>query len=112
MSGYSDKLSLLAHHVFERLRSLKVRAERLHMVREKTKREWENFFLGQSYTISNYSAGYLLADGQWTILEKLEELSGRLFTFIPLKCTTDRLEQESPPRISSAMQKKIFQKYI
>lgn len=48
------------------------------MVKEKTKREWENFFLGQSYTISSYFTSYLMTENQWTIMEKLQELAGEL----------------------------------
>jgi insulysin len=81
LSGYNDKLPLLGERVFERLRTLKVRADRLQVVREQTKREWENFFLGQSHSISNYSASYLLAENQWTILERLKE--------IPSTCARD-----------------------
>lgn len=71
---------MLARHVFERLRSLQVQSDRLAVVKEKTKREWENFFLGQSYTISSYFTSYLVVEKQWTIMEKLEELAGKYGT--------------------------------
>jgi len=38
------------------------------------KREWENFFFGQSYQLSDYYGRYLLSAQQWTLVEKLEEL--------------------------------------
>jgi insulysin len=38
------------------------------------KRDYENFFLGQSYQLSDYYARYIMSEKQWTILEKLQVL--------------------------------------
>ena len=44
------------------------------------KRDWENFFLGQSYQLSDYYGRYLMNEKQWTILEKLQVLDCESFT--------------------------------
>ena len=43
-------------------------------MKEQAKRDWENFFLGQSYQISDYYGRYLITEKQWTLKEKLEVL--------------------------------------
>jgi len=53
---------------------MEVRAERLEIIKEKIKRDWENFFLGQSYQLSDYYGRYLVNEKQWTISEKLQVL--------------------------------------
>ncbi|KAI0273475.1 Metalloenzyme, LuxS/M16 peptidase-like protein [Gloeopeniophorella convolvens] len=75
VSGYNDKLHVLLRDVLEKANTLEVRADRLEVMKEKIKRDWENFFLGQSYQLSDYYGRYLMNERQWTILEKLEVLS-------------------------------------
>ncbi|KAI0032813.1 Metalloenzyme, LuxS/M16 peptidase-like protein [Vararia minispora EC-137] len=75
ITGYNDKLHVLLRHVLDRIRNLQVLSDRLDVMKEQTKREWENFFLGQTYRISDYYTRYLLNERQWTIQEKLEALS-------------------------------------
>lgn len=41
---------------------------------DQARREYENFFLGQPYTLSDYYGRYLMAQRQWTVNEKLAEL--------------------------------------
>lgn len=74
VSGYNDKLHVLLRDVLEKAKSLEVRAERLEVIKEKIKRDWENFFLGQSYQLSDYYGRYFMNERQWTILEKLQVL--------------------------------------
>ncbi|KAI0372962.1 insulin-degrading enzyme [Pilatotrama ljubarskyi] len=74
LGGYNDKLHVLAKDVLERVRSLKVNPERLAVMKDKTKRDYENFFLGQPYRLSEYYARYLLTEREWTISELLEEV--------------------------------------
>ncbi|KAG6854735.1 hypothetical protein C0991_002449 [Blastosporella zonata] len=74
ISGYNDKLSVLVRKVLQTVKSLSVKSERLAVMKEQTQREWRNFFLGQSYTISDYFGRYLLTADQWTLEEKLKEL--------------------------------------
>lgn len=92
VSGYNDKLHVLLRDVLEKAKSLEVRAERLEVMKEKVchishllsgiryifcaqiKRDWENFFLGQSYQLSDYYGRYFMNEKQWTILEKLQVL--------------------------------------
>ncbi|KDQ61093.1 hypothetical protein JAAARDRAFT_32094 [Jaapia argillacea MUCL 33604] len=75
LSGYNDKLPLLARHVLESVKNLKVDPERLNVMKEEVKRQWQNFFLGQSYTISEYYGRYLITEKQWTLQEKLPEIA-------------------------------------
>jgi secreted Zn-dependent insulinase-like peptidase len=73
--GYNDKLHVFLERVSDRIRNLQVLADRLEVMKEQAKREWENFFLGQTYRISDYYGRYLLNEKQWTIQEKLAALS-------------------------------------
>lgn len=75
LSGYNDKLHILARDVFEKARNLVVNPERLNAKKQEVKRDWENFFLEQSFRISDYFTRYLLTHKQWTLKEKLEEIS-------------------------------------
>jgi insulysin len=79
LSGYNDKLHVLAKHVLEKARSLVVNPERLEVMKEQLKRDWKNFFLEQPYRISDHHGRYLLTYKTWTIAEKLNEVSSELF---------------------------------
>ncbi|KAI0306722.1 Metalloenzyme, LuxS/M16 peptidase-like protein [Multifurca ochricompacta] len=74
VSGYNDKLHVLLRDVLGKAKCLEVRVDRLEVMKEKIKRDWENFFLGQSYQLSDYYGRYLMNEKQWTILEKLQVL--------------------------------------
>ncbi|KAI0362448.1 insulin-degrading enzyme [Trametes cingulata] len=74
LSGYNDKLHVLAKDVLERVRTLKVNPERLAVMKDQAKREYENFFLGQPYRLADYYARYLLTEQEWTMSELLEEI--------------------------------------
>lgn len=74
MSGYNDKMALLAQHIVDRVKNIEVNEQRLASMKEQAQREWRNFFLGQSYTLSDYYARYIMTETQWTIEEKLREL--------------------------------------
>ncbi|EGN95669.1 hypothetical protein SERLA73DRAFT_113347 [Serpula lacrymans var. lacrymans S7.3] len=74
LNGYNDKLGVLAKHVLERVKTLEVRADRLEVVKEQIERDWGNFFLGQTYRLSDYYGRYLLENQQWTLEEKLPEV--------------------------------------
>lgn len=75
MNGYNDKVIVLVQHVLERVKQITVRPERLIVMKEEIKKTWENFFLGQSYQLSEYYGRYMLTERQWTIHEKLQELT-------------------------------------
>lgn len=79
LSGYNDKLHVLAKDVFEKARNLTVNPERLNAKKQEVKRDWENFFLEQPFRISDYFARYVLTERQWTLKEKLEEISSTSF---------------------------------
>jgi insulysin len=74
VTGYNDKLHVLLRDVLVKAKEVEVRADRLNVMIEKTKRDWENFFLGQTYQLSDYFGRYLMNEKQWTILEKLQVL--------------------------------------
>ncbi|KAJ3510226.1 hypothetical protein NLJ89_g4805 [Agrocybe chaxingu] len=74
MNGYNDKMAVLVSHVLEKVRALAIDPQRLAVVKEQTRREWENFFLGQSYSLSDYYGRYLMSERAWTVDEKLKEL--------------------------------------
>ena len=42
---------------------------------KKLKRNWENFFLGQTYQISEYYGKYPFYDNLWLLNEKLPEIA-------------------------------------
>ncbi|TCD63541.1 Insulinase (Peptidase M16) [Steccherinum ochraceum] len=75
LSGYNDKLHVLAHHVFEKAKNLQVKADRLNLKKEELRRDWENFFLDQPYRISDYFSRHILTETDFTLMEKLEELT-------------------------------------
>ncbi|TFK92329.1 hypothetical protein K466DRAFT_582051, partial [Polyporus arcularius HHB13444] len=74
LSGYNDKLPLLAKTVVERAKNLKVDPDRLAVMKDQAKREYENYFLGAPYRLSNYYNRYLLSEREWTMDELLAEV--------------------------------------
>ncbi|CDO73578.1 hypothetical protein BN946_scf185014.g48 [Trametes cinnabarina] len=74
LSGYNDKLHVLAKHVLERVRNHKVNIDRLEVMKDQAKRDYENFFLGQPYRLSDYYARYMLTEREWTMSELLQEI--------------------------------------
>ncbi|KAI6045609.1 Metalloenzyme, LuxS/M16 peptidase-like protein [Pisolithus marmoratus] len=76
LKGYNDKLPELAKYVVRALRNLVPTQDRLDVMKEKLKREWDNFFMNQSYHLSDYYGRYMLTHQTWTIQELLEELPG------------------------------------
>ncbi|KAJ3740513.1 insulin-degrading enzyme [Lentinula detonsa] len=74
LQGYNDKMSVLVQHVLDKVKSLEVRPDRLRVIIEQNKHNWENFFLGQSYQLSEYYGRHLMTQEQWTVDELLKEL--------------------------------------
>ncbi|KAJ8522379.1 hypothetical protein ONZ45_g1033 [Pleurotus djamor] len=93
LTGYNDKMSVLVHHVLEKVKTLVVDPERFAVMKAEAKRRWENFFLEQSYQLSEYNARYLLTKQQWTHREKLAELPST---------TTEELQQHIQSLLSDA----------
>ncbi|KAF8637420.1 hypothetical protein AX17_002915 [Amanita inopinata Kibby_2008] len=73
--GYNDKMTVLVEHILEKIKGLNIDIKRLETIKEQAKRTWENFFMGQSYHLSDYYGRYLISEQQWTVEEKLRELS-------------------------------------
>jgi insulysin len=113
LSGYNDKMAVLARHVLERVKLMKIKPERLEVIKEQVrvilsvglspdifglqlKRDWENFFFGQTYRLSDYFARYILTEQQWTIEQSLAEMACKYLppTIIETKpdasCSGDR----------------------
>ena len=86
LHGYNDKLHVLAKDVFQSARALKVNPERLNAKKQEVKRDWENFFLEQPFRISDYFARYLMIQRQWTLQEKLAEISSKCCLFFIFRC--------------------------
>ncbi|KAH7889516.1 Metalloenzyme, LuxS/M16 peptidase-like protein [Phlebopus sp. FC_14] len=76
LKGYNDKLPELAKRIVEAVKNLQVRQDRLDVMKEKLKRQWENFFMSQTYQLSDYYGRYALTHNSWTIEEQLQELPG------------------------------------
>ena len=74
LDGYNDKLAVLTQAVLEKLRRLEILEDRFQVIKEEVKRDWENFFLGQSYGLSEYYCKFLLTDVNFTQQQKLDEL--------------------------------------
>ncbi|KIK58340.1 hypothetical protein GYMLUDRAFT_45548 [Collybiopsis luxurians FD-317 M1] len=74
LQGYNDKMSVLVQQVLDRIKNLVVLKDRLDVMVEQNKHNWENFFLGQSYQLSEYYGRYLMTEEQWTFDEYLKEL--------------------------------------
>ncbi|KAJ7311450.1 Metalloenzyme, LuxS/M16 peptidase-like protein, partial [Mycena albidolilacea] len=74
MNGFNDKMSVLVKAVLEKIKGIVVAADRLAVMKEQAKRDLENFFLGQSYALSDYYTRYIMAQQQWTLEKLLQEL--------------------------------------
>ncbi|KAJ7256509.1 Metalloenzyme, LuxS/M16 peptidase-like protein [Mycena haematopus] len=74
MNGFNDKMSVLVKAVLEKIKGIVVAADRLAVMKEQAKRDLENFFLGQSYALSDYYGRYIVAQQQWTLEKLLKEL--------------------------------------
>ncbi|KAF5373799.1 hypothetical protein D9758_000838 [Tetrapyrgos nigripes] len=74
LNGYNDKMAVLVEEVLSKAKKLQVNPERLAVAKEENKKNWENFFLGQSYHLSDYYGRYTMTDEQWTVDEYLKEL--------------------------------------
>ncbi|KAN0077101.1 Metalloenzyme, LuxS/M16 peptidase-like protein [Tylopilus felleus] len=75
LSGYNDKLPDLTRRIIEAVRNLQVRRDRLEVMKEKLKRQWEKI-MSQSYELSDYYARNILTHSPWTVEERLREVSG------------------------------------
>ncbi|KAI3619291.1 a-pheromone processing metallopeptidase ste23 [Moniliophthora roreri] len=74
LQGYNDKMYVLVKQVLNRVKNLTVNPDRLNVMKEQNKKNWENFFLNQSYQLANYYTSYLMSETAWTMEELLKEL--------------------------------------
>ncbi|KAJ8083457.1 metalloprotease [Marasmius tenuissimus] len=97
-SGYNDKFPLLLKQVLGRLKDLVVDPERLRIMIERRKKQWENFFLGESYNLARSYSSHCLSAVSWLKEELLEEL----------KSVTAGEVQEHGPKILSRVHMDIL----
>ncbi|PCH37702.1 hypothetical protein WOLCODRAFT_135782 [Wolfiporia cocos MD-104 SS10] len=71
LSGYNDKLHVLARDVLQRVRNLQIKADRLEVMKDKAKRDYENFYMGQPFRLADYFGRHLVTEQQWILSEKL-----------------------------------------
>ncbi|KAI1798428.1 LuxS/MPP-like metallohydrolase [Ganoderma leucocontextum] len=89
VAGYHDKLDVLLRIVLDKLRHLVVLPDRLRVLKEKLKREYDNFYLGQPSNLANSFATWYLRPRVWTPAMKLTELSS--ITEAEIECHRDAL---------------------
>ncbi|KAI8985011.1 LuxS/MPP-like metallohydrolase [Trametes punicea] len=75
VGGFSDKIHVLLRTVLEKLCELRVQPDRLRVFREKIKRQYENFYIGQPSSLSESYATWMFMPTVWTPEQKLPELS-------------------------------------
>ncbi|KZT02312.1 insulin-degrading enzyme [Laetiporus sulphureus 93-53] len=75
LSGYNDKLHVLAKDVIEKVKNLQLRPDRLEVMKDQAKRDYENFFMGAPFRLVDYYGRHLLTEQQWILSEKLAEVS-------------------------------------
>eukprot|EP01100_Stratorugosa_tubuloviscum_P005628 TRINITY_DN250_c0_g1_i1.p1 TRINITY_DN250_c0_g1~~TRINITY_DN250_c0_g1_i1.p1 ORF type:complete len:1068 (-),score=379.42 TRINITY_DN250_c0_g1_i1:64-2979(-) len=90
IQGYNEKLSLLLLQIVEKIKNLRVNAERFKILKEKLMRTLKNTLKGQAWEQSRYVYGMSVAIPRWQVeekinalervtLEQLQDYSSRLF---------------------------------
>ncbi|KAK0556291.1 metalloprotease [Tilletia horrida] len=76
MDGYNDKLPVLFSTILSKLASFAndVDPKRFELIKEKTRRAYENYALEAPYKHAMYYSSHLLQERAWTMEEKLAEL--------------------------------------
>jgi len=76
IDGYNDKLPVLFRTILEKLAAFSTEFDpkRFELIKEKTRRSYENFALEAPYQHAMYYTSYLLEERMWTVEEKLKEL--------------------------------------
>jgi len=97
LSGYNDKLHVLARDVMERVKNLQLKAERLQVMKDQAKRDYENFYMGAPFRLSDYFNRHLLTEQHWIIAAKLAEVSS--ITVEELQAHVERLLSKLHMRI-------------
>ncbi|KAE8269997.1 hypothetical protein A4X09_0g2343 [Tilletia walkeri] len=78
IDGYNDKLPVLFRTTLSKLAafSSELDPKRFELIKEKTRRAYENFAHEAPYQHAMYYRSYLLEERQWTVEERLKELEG------------------------------------
>ncbi|KAK0522926.1 metalloprotease [Tilletia horrida] len=78
IDGYNDKLPVLFKTILAKLAafSTELDPQRFELIKEKTRRAYENFVHEAPYQHAIYYTSYLLEERMWTVTEKLQELEG------------------------------------
>ncbi|KAL7753560.1 metalloprotease [Sorochytrium milnesiophthora] len=74
LSGYSDKMPVLALKVAEKMKPLQVDPERFAVLKELVERNYRNWDMEPPYTHAMYYLSYSLAESLWSTSEKLQEI--------------------------------------
>ncbi|PWZ00255.1 hypothetical protein BCV70DRAFT_206508 [Testicularia cyperi] len=74
LSGYNDKIPVLARSILEKLANFQVDSRRFELVQDRVKRSYQNFEIEEPYRHANYYTTYLMQERMWTPQEKLREL--------------------------------------
>lgn len=74
LSGYNDKIPVLARSILEKLANFQIDPRRFELVQDRVKRSYQNFAIEEPYRHATYYTTYLLQDKMWTPQEKLREL--------------------------------------
>ncbi|SJX63498.1 related to STE23-Metalloprotease involved in a-factor processing [Sporisorium reilianum f. sp. reilianum] len=74
LSGYNDKIPVLARSILDKLANFQVDPRRFELVKDRVKRSYQNFAIEEPYRHATYYTTYLLQERMWTPQEKLREL--------------------------------------
>lgn len=74
LSGYNDKIPVLARSILEKLANFQVDPRRFELVKDRVKRSYQNFAIEEPYRHATFYTTYLLQEKMWTPQEKLCEL--------------------------------------
>lgn len=74
LSGYNDKIPVLARSILEKLANFEIDPRRFELVMDRVKRSYQNFNIEEPYRHATYYTTYLLQQKMWTPQEKLREL--------------------------------------
>ncbi|KAF7311385.1 Insulin-degrading enzyme [Mycena kentingensis (nom. inval.)] len=74
INGYNDKLPVLVKQVLDRIKNIVVDQSRLDIMIDQLRRDLDNFWLGQSCTLSDHFARHATTHVSWSTEEMAKEL--------------------------------------
>ncbi|KAI8370689.1 Metalloenzyme, LuxS/M16 peptidase-like protein [Radiomyces spectabilis] len=79
IGGYSDKLAVLLEKVVQRMKELSIEPDRFDVVKDQTKRNYQNFFLEPPFQHVAYYLSYTIKEKMW----KYDDLAAELEEITP-----------------------------